>query len=90
MTKDRDPGDAVPPGVAPAQPVPPTREDEQARENLERLGRDAPSTTSPRDRRGLNTDCGVEAASQSVEPDSDAPTRAGISGSGSGADNQGL
>lgn len=32
----------------------------------------------------------VAAMSRTIEPDSDAPTRAGITGSGSGADGQGL
>ncbi len=90
MAKDRDPGDAVPPGVAPQMPPPLTEEDKQAQENLERLGRDAPSVTSPKGGAGLRADRDVERISQNVEPGSDAPSRAGIRGSGSGADNQGL
>jgi hypothetical protein len=40
-----DPGGAVPPGVAPEEPVPPDREAEQARENLdEHLGGAIPMT----------------------------------------------
>ena len=34
-TRDIEPGDAVPPGVAPADPEPPDREAEIGRENLE-------------------------------------------------------
>jgi chromosome segregation ATPase len=33
--REIDPGDAVPPGVAPQEPIPPDAEAEQARENLE-------------------------------------------------------
>ena len=35
---DRDPGDAVPPGVAPLEPVPLTQEDREVLEKLEHLG----------------------------------------------------
>lgn len=37
--REIDPGDAVPPGVAPASPVPLTPEDKKARRALERLPR---------------------------------------------------
>lgn len=36
--RDRDPGDSVPPGVAPAEPVPPTDHDEAVKRKLEQLG----------------------------------------------------
>ncbi len=90
MAKDRDPGDAVPPGVAPQTPPPLSSEDKQARENLKRMGRDAPSTSSPNDEAGLQADREVERMSQTVQPNSDPPSRAGIVGEGSGADTQGL
>ena len=38
MARDHDPGDAVPPGVAPAQPVPLTPSDRAVRQRLERFG----------------------------------------------------
>lgn len=34
---DRDPGDAVPPGVAPAEPAPLTEADRRAKRQLEQL-----------------------------------------------------
>ncbi len=37
--REIDPGDAVPPGVAPAEPVPLSETDRQAKAKLERLGR---------------------------------------------------
>jgi len=36
--REIDPGDAVPPGVAPVEPVPMTPQDEEVRRRLERLG----------------------------------------------------
>ena len=36
--REIDPGDAVPPGVAPQEPVPMTPQDEEVRRKLERLG----------------------------------------------------
>ncbi|WP_376088836.1 hypothetical protein ACE7GA_16870 [Roseomonas sp. CCTCC AB2023176] len=36
--RDFDPGDAVPPGVAPAEPVPLTEHDKAVKRKLERLG----------------------------------------------------
>ena len=42
--RERDPGDAVPPGVAVQEPVPMTPEDKKVRRALERL----PRRASPR------------------------------------------
>ncbi len=88
MSGDRDPGDAVPPGVAPIEPVPLTEEDEKVLEQLELLG-------DPDDGKGsadadADADAEVERMMQTVEPHSDAPSRSGITGTGSGADGQGL
>lgn len=47
-TPERDPGDAVPPGVAPAEPVPLSEED---RAVLEKLRRQSPAPGNP----GANT-----------------------------------
>ena len=41
----RDPGDAVPPGVAVERPAPLTEQDQKAREKLERLGEKRPDQT---------------------------------------------
>ena len=86
MSGDRDPGDAVPPGVAPIEPVALTEEDEKVLEQLELLG-------DPDDEKGsaaADADAEVERMMQTVEPHSDAPSRSGITGTGSGADGQGL
>ncbi len=82
MSSERDPGDAVPPGVAPIEPVPLTAEDEQVREQLERLG-DPGQTPDEADEE-------VERMTRTVQPHSAAPSRSGITGSGSGADGEGL
>lgn len=39
MSGSRDPGDAVPPGVAPQTPAPLTEEDRAVRDRLEELSR---------------------------------------------------
>ena len=83
---DRDPGDAVPPGVAPQTPAPLTAEDKQARAALERLGRRETAEKNP-DANAKN-DREVAAMTRTVRPGSDAPSRSGIMGSGSGADTE--
>ena len=95
MAKDRDPGDAVPPGVAPQTPGPLSREDERAKQKIGHMGEapqdaDRPSQDSPEGGTGLQADREVERMTQTVQPGSDSPSRAGIVGEGSGADAQGL
>ena len=82
---DHDPGDAVPPGVAPVEPVPLTDEDRRVKEQLEHLGE-----AETAQERWDEADAEVERMTQTVQPHSDAPSRSGISGSGSGADGEGL
>ena len=43
--RDLDPGDAVPPGVAPAEPVPLTEHDKAVKRKLEQLGAGKPEET---------------------------------------------
>ncbi len=88
MDRDRDPGDAVPPGVAPQTPAPLTAEDEAVREQLELLG--DPEVGETVEKTSDEQDAEVEAITQTVQPHSAAPSRSGISGSGSGADGEGL
>jgi hypothetical protein len=85
MAKDIDPGDAVPPGVAPQEPAPLTDEDRRVRDRLRDLGGEErdPDANARRDRE-------TEAILQTVQPRGDAPSRSGITGTGSGADGQGL
>ncbi len=89
---DHDPGDAVPPGVAPVEPVPLTDEDRRVREKLEHLGEEetGAQTDEAARARWKADDEEVERITQTVQPHSDAPSRSGISGSGSGADGEGL
>ena len=86
MTKDRDPGDAVPPGVAPQTPAPLSAEDKAAREALERLGERTTPEKNPE--ANAKNDREVAAMSRTIRPASDAPSRSGIMGSGSGADTE--
>ena len=85
---DHDPGDAVPPGVAPVEPVPLTDEDRQILDKLEHLGDGEESDTGPEAWKRADEE--VERMTQTVQPGSDAPSRSGIGGSGSGADGEGL
>ncbi len=84
MSRERDPGDAVPPGVAVETPAPLTAEDEQIREQLEALSPSGEEETPD------EIDADIEREARTVQPHSAAPSRAGISGSGSGADDEGL
>ena len=46
-SSDRDPGDAVPPGVAPEKPPPPGPEEQAAKQQLERLPHERDSKDAP-------------------------------------------
>lgn len=84
----RDPGDAVPPGVAPVEPVPLTDEDRKVLDKLEHLGDEQTVETGPEAWRRADEE--VERMTQTVQPGSDAPSRSGITGPGSGADGEAL
>lgn len=51
MTQERDPGDAVPPGVAPQTPAPLSENDKLIQKKLEQIGDDdqarKPGTAAP-------------------------------------------
>ena len=74
----------MPPGVAVETPEPLTAEDEQIREQLEQLSPSASEQTPD------EIDADIERESRTVQPHSAAPSRSGITGSGSGADDEGL
>ena len=88
MTTERDPGDAVPPGVAPLEPAPLTAQDDQVRTQLDQLGHPEVGETAEQSPDEIDEE--VERMSRTVQPHSAAPPRSGISGSGSGADGEGL
>ena len=88
MTTERDPGDAVPPGVAPHEPAPLAAQDDQVRTQLDQLGHPEVGETAEQSPDEIDEE--VERMSRTVQPHSAAPSRSGISGSGSGADGEGL
>jgi hypothetical protein len=63
------------------------RTDPQAVEDV--LMETAPNEVSPEERDAPASDREIELMSRQIEPGADAPSRAGITGSGSGADSQG-
>ena len=75
----------MPPGVAVETPEPLTAEDEQIREQLEQLSPSSGAEQTPDE-----IDAEIERESRTVQPHSAAPSRSGITGSGSGADDEGL
>ncbi len=87
MARDIDPGDAVPPGVAPQTPEPLTPADREVLHELERFGAQQERAA---DMAGRDQDSAVERETQTVRPHGDAPSRAGITGGGSGADGEGI
>ncbi len=84
MAPDRDPGDAVPPGVAPQTPAPLTEHDKAVKQKLSHIGEDSSAEAHPEE--NAKNDREVAAMSRTVQLHSDAPSRSGITGSGSGAD----
>ncbi len=86
MAKEHDPGDAVPPGVAPQTPAPLSEQDKAVREKLRHVGEHSSAEAHPREN-ALN-DREVAAISRTIQPHSDAPSRAGVRGEGSGADGE--
>ena len=88
MAHEHDPGDAVPPGVAPKTPVELTEHDKAVRDKLEHLGSSSHAEAHPAENE--KNDREVADMSRTIQPKSDAPSRSGIDGSGSGADGEGL
>ena len=85
---EHDPGDAVPPGVAPQTPAPLTEYDKAVRDKLRRIPEGTSGEAHPDE--NAKADREVAAISRTIQPKSDAPSRSGLVGSGSGADGEGL
>lgn len=84
MARDIDPGDAVPEGVAPRSPVPLSEHDKAVREKLRHIGERSPAEANPEE--NAENDREVASITRTIQPHSDAPSRSGIIGDGSGAD----
>ena len=85
---EHDPGDAVPPGVAPQTPAPLNEHDKVVRDKLRRFPEGVSGEAHPAE--NAKNDREVAAISRTIQPKSDAPSRSGLIGSGSGADGEGL
>ena len=88
MAHDHDPGDAAPPGVAPQTPAPLSEEDKAVRDKLQHIGERSTAEAHPAE--DAKNDREVAAMSRTIQPKSDARSRSRITGSGSGADGEGL
>ena len=88
MAHEHDPGDAVPPGVAPKTPAPLSEHDKAVREKLRHLGEQSHAEAHPAE--NAKNDREVAAMSRTIQPKRESPSRSGITGPGSGADGEGL
>ena len=86
MPDEHDPGDAVPPGVAPQTPAPLSDYDKAVRDKLRRIPEGVSSEAHQEE--NAKNDREVAAMTRTVQPHSDAPSRAGVTGPGSGADGE--
>ena len=80
---EHDPGNAVPPG---AMPQPLSDYDRAVRDKLQRIPEGVSSEAHQAE--NAKNDRDVAAMTRTVQPHSDAPSRAGVTGAGSGADGE--
>ena len=86
MAHEHDPGDAVPPGVAPQTPAPLSDQDKAIRDKIRRFPEGASSEAHQEE--NAKNDREVASMTRTVQPHSDAPSRSGVTGPGSGADSE--